>query len=115
MNNAHAGAAGILRRMLLAGSAAAAFCTPGVAFAQDNAPKADRTKEQVAASGDVSGNYSAEEAASTGNAIVVTATKQERTLQDTPLAVSVTTAETIERGQIRDLRDLQTVVPSLSV
>src|SRR5690606_33908354 len=49
------------------------------------------------------------------NAIIVTATKRETTLQDAPVAVSVTTAETIERGQIRDLRDLQTVVPSLSV
>src|SRR5678815_2361713 len=47
--------------------------------------------------------------------ILVTATKREKTLQDTPVAVSVTTAETPERGQIRDLRDLQTVVPSLSV
>ena len=59
--------------------------------------------------------FGAEEDASTGNLIVVTATKRERTLQDTPVAVSVTTAETIERAQIRDLRDLQTVVPSLSV
>ncbi|HEY6816648.1 MAG TPA: TonB-dependent receptor, partial [Croceibacterium sp.] len=58
---------------------------------------------------------SAEEDASTGNMILVTATKREKTLQDTPVAVSVTTAETLERAQIRDLRDLQTVVPSLSV
>ena len=32
-----------------------------------------------------------------------------------PVAVSVTTAETIERAQIRDIRDLSTVVPSLRV
>ncbi|HET9630398.1 MAG TPA: TonB-dependent receptor, partial [Novosphingobium sp.] len=51
----------------------------------------------------------------TGNEIVVTATKRERTLQDTPVAVTVTTAQTIERAQIRDLRDLSTVVPSLRV
>jgi iron complex outermembrane recepter protein len=50
-----------------------------------------------------------------GNEIVVTATKREQTLQDVPVAVSVTTAETIERAQIRDLRDLSTVVPSLRV
>ncbi len=50
-----------------------------------------------------------------GNAIVVTATKRERTLQDTPVAVSVTTADTIERAQIRDIADLQSVVPSLKV
>ena len=47
--------------------------------------------------------------------IVVTATKRETTLLDTPIAVSVTNAETIERAQIRDLIDLQTLVPSLRV
>ncbi|MEO6718099.1 MAG: TonB-dependent receptor [Novosphingobium sp.] len=50
-----------------------------------------------------------------GNDIVVTATKREQTLQDVPIAVSVTTAQTIERANIRDLKDLATVVPSLRV
>ena len=49
------------------------------------------------------------------NEIVVTATKREQTLQDVPVAVSVTTAETIERAQIRDIKDLSSVVPSLRV
>jgi outer membrane receptor protein involved in Fe transport len=99
------GRTGIVRGFLLSGSAAAALCLPGIALAQDQ-PAPATTDDDV---------YSAEEDASTGNAILVTATKRERTLQDTPVAVSVTTAETIERAQIRDLRDLQTVVPSLSV
>jgi iron complex outermembrane recepter protein len=47
--------------------------------------------------------------------VVVTATKREATLQDVPLSVSVTSAETIERAQIRDLVQLQSVVPSLKV
>ncbi|RYY25441.1 MAG: TonB-dependent receptor [Sphingomonadales bacterium] len=47
--------------------------------------------------------------------IVVTATKRETTLLDTPIAVSVTSSDTIERAQIRDLIDLQSVVPSLRV
>lgn len=47
--------------------------------------------------------------------IVVTATKRETTLLDTPVSVSVTSAETIQQAQIRDLIDLQTVVPSLRV
>jgi iron complex outermembrane recepter protein len=47
--------------------------------------------------------------------IIVTATKREQTLQEIPVAVSVTTGETIERAQIRDIFDLQTVVPSLRV
>ncbi len=47
--------------------------------------------------------------------IIVTATKREQTLQDVPVAVSVTTAAAIERAQVRDLKDLQTLVPSLRV
>ncbi len=92
-----AGKAGIARAFLLAGSALATLCVPVVAQAQDD------------------GNAAAAADDATGNAIIVTATKRETTLQDAPVAVSVTTAETIERAQIRDLRDLQTVVPSLSV
>ncbi|OYX03657.1 MAG: TonB-dependent receptor [Caulobacter vibrioides] len=47
--------------------------------------------------------------------IVVTATKREQTLQDVPISVAVTGQETIERAQVRDLIDLQSVVPSLKV
>ena len=47
--------------------------------------------------------------------IIVTATKREATLQEVPVAVSVTSGETIERAQIRDLADLSSVVPSLRV
>eukprot|EP00913_Durusdinium_trenchii_P015409 g14470.t1 len=47
--------------------------------------------------------------------IVVTATKREQTLQETPISVSVTTGETLENAQIRDVLDLQTVTPSLRV
>lgn len=55
------------------------------------------------------------EAYDVGNEIVVTATKREQTLQDVPVAVTVTTAETLERAFIRDIKDLATVVPSLRV
>lgn len=47
--------------------------------------------------------------------IVVTATKREQTLQQAPVAVSVTSAQTLERAQIRDVADLASVVPSLRV
>lgn len=47
--------------------------------------------------------------------IVVTATKREQTLQETPVAVSVVSAEEIEQAEIQDLLDLQTLVPSLAV
>lgn len=78
---------------LLTGAAAGIFWGPG-AMAQAQAQGADEVPL---------------------NEIIVTATKREQTLQDVPVAVSVTTGETIERAQIRDLKDLQSVVPSLRV
>ncbi|MEO5867423.1 MAG: TonB-dependent receptor [Sphingomonas sp.] len=47
--------------------------------------------------------------------IIVTATKREQTLQDVPISVSVTNAATVEQAHIVDLKDLQSVVPSLKV
>jgi outer membrane receptor protein involved in Fe transport len=47
--------------------------------------------------------------------IIVTASKRAQTLQDTPISVAVTSGEAIERSQVRDLNDLQTLVPSLKV
>lgn len=47
--------------------------------------------------------------------IIVTSAKREQTLQEVPIAVSVTNADTIEKSQILDINDLQTVVPSLRV
>ena len=89
------GTAGSYRFTLLAGAAAFALGAPGVALAQDG-------ESEVAAP---EGN----------NVIIVTANKREQTLQETPISVSVTSGETIERAQIRDVLDLQTVVPSLRV
>ncbi len=96
MTKVRAGAAGYSRNFLC-GVAAAALLVPGVALAQDVDPAAGDEEEAQ------------------GNQIVVTATKRETTLQEIPVAVSVTSAETLERDQIRDIRDLQTVVPSLTV
>jgi iron complex outermembrane receptor protein len=47
--------------------------------------------------------------------ITVTANKREQSLQDVPLTVSVTSAETIQQSSIVDLIDLQTAVPALRV
>ena len=47
--------------------------------------------------------------------IIVTATKRTTTLQDTPISVSVTSAEVIEQAQILDILSLQSVVPSFRV
>ncbi|MDO7841213.1 TonB-dependent receptor [Sphingomonas immobilis] len=61
------------------------------------------------------GGTSAPDETAQSDDIIVTATKRERTLGDVPLSVSVTTPETIQRAQIIDVIDLQTVVPSLMV
>jgi len=53
--------------------------------------------------------------AQSGDEIIVTATKRATTLQDTPVAVTVTTGEMIEKAKILDIQDLQSVVPSLRV
>ena len=47
--------------------------------------------------------------------IVVTAIKRETTLQETPVAVSVVTAEQLDQSQVSDIKDLQFLVPSLRV
>ncbi len=47
--------------------------------------------------------------------IIVTASKRPQTLQDTPIAVSVTDALDIEQTKIIDVLDLQALVPTLKV
>ena len=47
--------------------------------------------------------------------IIVTATKREQTLQDVPVAVSVTPVETINKASIKDITDLASIIPSLRV
>ena len=47
--------------------------------------------------------------------IIVSATKRNTTLAETPVAVTVTTSEVIERAQILDIKDLQSVVPTFRV
>jgi outer membrane receptor protein involved in Fe transport len=93
MRSTITGAARAYRFSLLAGAACLAM--PGAALAQDAEPEAGDSEAS--------------------NVIIVTASKREQTLQETPISVSVTSGETIERAQIRDVLDLQTVVPSLRV
>lgn len=47
--------------------------------------------------------------------VIVIATKREQTLQEIPVAVSVVGAETIQQAQVMDIKDLQSLVPSLKV
>jgi len=92
-----------LRNILLGATMLCAATTPVYAFAQDATPAA--TDDTAVAVDDT--DY--------GNDIIVTASKRSQTLQDTPVAVSVTSAAQLEESQIRDLIDLQSSVPSLRV
>ena len=85
----------LLKAAMLSTISIASLSVGSAAFAQDTAPQAsDEVDEDV---------------------IIVTATKREQTLQEVPVAVSVTSAAAIERAQVRDLKDLQTLVPTLRV
>ena len=68
----------------------------GVAHSQDRVQDADQTISQV-------------------EDIIVTATKGNQTAQDTPIALSVVTGETLEQRGVVSVADLQNVVPGLSV
>ena len=85
----------LLKVAMLSSISIASLSVGSVAFAQDSAPQASDEADE--------------------NVIIVTATKREQTLQEIPVAVTVTSAETIERAQVRDLIDLQTVAPTLRV
>ncbi len=89
---------GATRAALFAGVAAAGLSVPSVAFAQDSDGTAAESDDSV-----------------DDGIIIVTASKRETTLQETPISVSVTSGETLEQAQIRDVLDLQTVAPSLRV
>jgi outer membrane receptor protein involved in Fe transport len=95
MRSTMTGTAGSYRFTLLAGAAAFAVAAPSAAFAQDEQPEV--------------------EAPESSNVIIVTASKREQTLQETPISVSVTSGEVLDQAQIRDVLDLQTVTPSLRV
>lgn len=90
---------------LLVSACGVALAFSSVAHAQDAAPV-----EEAQPATDTPAESSA-----SGNEIIVTASKREQTLQDVPIAVSVTSAATIERAQIRDIKDLSSLVPSLRV
>ncbi|MEM1196537.1 MAG: TonB-dependent receptor [Pseudomonadota bacterium] len=99
MRSLKTGSAGQFRFALLSSATALAIAVPSAAMAQDTEADDDFALE----------------APENSNRIIVTASKREQTLQETPIAVSVTSAEVIEQAQIRDVLDLQTVTPSLRV
>ena len=53
--------------------------------------------------------------AQSDDVIIVTSQKKQSTLQETPVAVSVIGVDTIQQSSIRDVKDMQFLVPSLDV
>lgn len=92
------GRARAARAAMFAGVASVGLIMPAAVMAQD----ADT-------------DTAAEDSLENDNVIIVTATKRQQTLQEIPVAVTVTTAEDIEKAQVRDLNDLQTIAPTLRV
>lgn len=82
----------ILNTLTVSTSMLALLATSQIAFAQDDTDKKPALEE-----------------------IIVTATKREKSLQDVPIAVSAVSGAALERSAIRDIRDLQAMVPSMNV
>ena len=106
-----------MKALLASGISVAALLASGSALAQTAPPAPDTQsagarESAPAARGEAAAQQDANAAT---DDIVVTATKREQTLQDVPVSVAVTSEQTIQRAQIRDLIDLQSVVPSLKV
>ncbi|MFC4292430.1 TonB-dependent receptor [Sphingorhabdus arenilitoris] len=94
----------VLKGAMLSTISIAALGAGNIAYAQNNAPADENAEDQA----DDNSGFGE-------NDIVVTATKREQTLQEIPVAVTVTSAESIEKAQVRDLADLQTIAPTLRV
>jgi iron complex outermembrane receptor protein len=91
-------------QLFAASAIALIYATPSLAQAAGQTTPAQTTPPTPAAATDTASND-----------IVVTATKREQTLQNVPISVSVTSTATVEQAHIVDLKDLQSVVPSLKV
>ena len=106
-----------MKSRLYFGISALALCASGPAWAQTAPTPADTQSAGARDSAPAAkGEQAAQQDANASSEdIVVTAAKREQTLQDVPISVAVTSEQTIQRAQIRDLIDLQSVVPSLKV
>lgn len=86
------------------------------AYAQ-TAPQADpaTTPGESPTNGPIPQPQDPAEEANTVDAIVVTAQRREQSLQDVPIVVTAVSEETLEDAGVRDIKDLQIVVPGLTV
>ena len=88
-----------------ASTAVIAFVLAGAGFAQT--PNGRPTGPTAAASAQTDTSTLAE--------VVVTAQKREQNLQDVPIVVNVASAQLLQDTGVRDIKDLQAVIPGLTV
>ncbi len=89
---------GIVKAAMLTGISFAAMGTASQAFAQDATDAATAAEEAV-----------------DEDVIVVTATKRETTLAETPIAVSVASGDKLEKAGVADITQIGGLIPSLRV
>ncbi len=93
---------------------AAAFLSASAHAQQADEPAREGDVEEQAPQGEAA-VQDEEDAVTTGEEIVVTARRREESLQDTPVAVSPFSAETLEARQAEGTQDLERITPSLQL
>ena len=96
------------RRVLVVAMLAALATMPMIAFSQETETETETAAPPPAAAVD-------EDEATTLSTIVVTAQKREEQLQDVPIALTVLSDQALQDAGIRDVKDLQVLVPGLTV
>jgi iron complex outermembrane receptor protein len=98
------------RKFALCASTALAICIGSPAMAQNTAdptqPGGDRTVKSATPDENTLGDT---------NEIIVTARRRQETAQDVPLVVNAVTSEAIQKLNIRDFREITTLVPGLQL
>lgn len=104
-----------IRNQLLLGSALALIATPAFAANQDPSPPPPGTSGPTA-EGSVAQQADQEPLAQTsGDDIIVTATKRASTVQDVPFSINAQTQEDIQRANAQTLEDIARNVAGLTV
>lgn len=96
---------------------AAAFLSTSAHAQQADEPTRERDEQEQAQQEEavVQEEVQEEEGAVTAEEIVVTARRREESLQDTPVAISPFSAETLEAHQVEGTQDLERITPSLQL
>ena len=90
----------------------ASLCVSAVASAQDSAATAENAADTVEST---QADQAADEEPSTLATMIVTAQKREEQMQDVPIALTSLPQQLIQDTGVRDIKDMQVLVPGLTV